>query len=553
MLLILKLPGPLSENAGNTITKHTDVLNVIGSSESCFAPIYHRDREDWIYFHFNPDLKGIQFRETGGGVYEQYFVRDPSTDAYHSLWYTFPDKHEVSTQDLFSKHPTKPNLWKYMGRSDDMLVFSNGEKYNPTAMEGTLRAHPEIIGAVVVGHARFQPAALIELKGDPPKSEEDKQKFFDSARPYVAKLNDEAPGFAKLRRTHVRFTHPDKPMIRADKGTVKRAATVKLYEKEIDKLYADAESSTSTESIVDLDAPDLDRMTKALRLMLIRTVGLQDLSVDEDIFTAGADSLQVMNLVRQLKLSLGGKEKGIPADLISSRIIYSNPTTSRLANALHSMAKQGTYDPQNLEQERIGKQEKMLAKYAKHNFNVVLSGSTGSLGSYLLDCLLASPRVSKVICLNRGTNSEERQKTVNISRSLNHDWNGRVTFLGIELGKPRLGLDEDKYELIVNEASVIIRKCSHKLYRHQTNTGYQTTNGRSISISAWSPLSRISLVYGTSSTYPADLPITHRFCLRQVSRPWEAGLSNTLARRFLRKPSMTSPSPRLWGMRSQST
>ena len=440
-----------------------------------------------------------------------------------------------------------------MGRSDDMLVFSNGEKYNPTAMEGTLRAHPEIIGAVVVGHARFQPAALIELKGDPPKSEEDKQKFFDSARPYVAKLNDEAPGFAKLRRTHVRFTHPDKPMIRADKGTVKRAATVKLYEKEIDKLYADAESSTSTESIVDLDAPDLDRMTKALRLMLIRTVGLQDLSVDEDIFTAGADSLQVMNLVRQLKLSLGGKEKGIPADLISSRIIYSNPTTSRLANALHSMAKQGTYDPQNLEQERIGKQEKMLAKYAKHNFNVVLSGSTGSLGSYLLDCLLASPRVSKVICLNRGTNSEERQKTVNISRSLNHDWNGRVTFLGIELGKPRLGLDEDKYELIVNEASVIIRKCSHKLYRHQTNTGYQTTNGRSISISAWSPLSRISLVYGTSSTYPADLPITHRFCLRQVSRPWEAGLSNTLARRFLRKPSMTSPSPRLWGMRSQST
>lgn len=480
----MRLLGPLSENAGNAITKHTTIHNVIGSSESCFAPTYQRDPEDWIYFHFNPELKGVQFRETGGGVYEQYFVRDPSTDPYHSLWYTFPEKHEVSTQDLFSKHPTKPNLWKYVGRSDDMLIFSNGEKYNPTAMEGTLRGHPEITGAIVVGHARFQPAALIEVKGDPPQSEEDKQKFFDSARSYVAKLNDDAPGFAKLRRTHVMFTHPDKPMLRADKGTVKRAATVKLYEKEIDKLYADAESSISSESVVDLNAQDLDGITKALRLMLIRTVGLQDLTVDEDIFTAGADSLQVMSLVRQLKLSLGGKEKGVPADLISSRIIYSNPSASKLANVLHSMTKQGSHDSQNLEQERIDRQEEMLAKYAKHDFNVVISGSTGSLGSYLLDCLLASPRVSKVICLNRGTNSEERQKTVNISRGLNHDWNGRVIFLGIELGKPRLGLDDDQYELIVNEASVIIRKCSHKLYQHKTNARYKTTNGRSISISA---------------------------------------------------------------------
>ena len=420
-------------------------------------PTYHKDPKDWIYFHFDPNMKGVQFREHSDGVYEQFFVRDPSTDPYIATWYTFPDLNEFSTQDLFSKHPSKPNLWKYVGRSDDLIVFSNGEKYNPTAAEGTLRSHPEVKGAVVVGHARFQPAALIELKGDPPKTEEAKQELLDSFKPYVANINDSAPGFAKLRRTHAVFTQADKPMLRTDKGTVKRAATIKLYEEEIDKIYADAEVSTSSISTVKLDARDEVGLIKALRLMLIATIGLQDLAVDEDIFAAGADSLQVMNLTRQLKASLSGTEGGIAADSISTRIIYSNPTTTKLAKALQGMISP-TKDVEELGHESVRRQEEMLAKYTKPKFTVVLTGSTGSLGSYLLDYLLASPRVSKVICLNRGHNSEERQKTVNISRGLISEWEGRAIFLGIELGKPRLGLDDAGYDLLVNEASVILRK-----------------------------------------------------------------------------------------------
>ena len=460
--------GPLSEKAGNTISEYTKVLSVIGSSESCFEPTYHKDPKDWTYFHFDPNMKGIQFREYSDGVYEQFFVRDPSTDPYYAIWYTFPDRNEISTQDLFSKHPSKPNLWKYVGRSDDLLVFSNGEKYNPTAAEGILRSHPQVKGAVVVGHARFQPAALLELKGDPPKTEEAKQELLDSFKPYVASINDSAPGFAKLRRTHALFTQPDKPMPRTDKGTVKRAATVKLYEKEIDKLYADAEASTSSISTVKLDVKDQAGLTKALRLMLIATIGLQDLAVDEDIFTAGADSLQVMNLTRQLKGSLGGNEGTIAADSISSRIIYSNPTATKLAKALQNTISQ-TKNVEESGRERVREQEEMLAKYTKQKFTVVLTGSTGSLGSYLLDCLLASPRVSKVICLNRGHNSEERQKTVNISRGLISEWEGRAVFLGIELGKPRLGLDDDGYHMLVNEASVILRKSLFVFYMYSTN------------------------------------------------------------------------------------
>ena len=401
-------------------------------------------------------MEGIDFREVDNGVYEQFFVRHPSTDPFHSLWYTFPDKKEISTNDMFSKHPSKPNLWMYMGRSDDMLIFSNGEKYNPTAMESTLLAHPAVKGAIVVGHARFQPAALIELKSNPPQSDHEKQELLDSFKPYVAKLNDSAPGFAKLRRDHVAFTQLDKPMIRADKGTVKRSATAKLYEKEIDKLYADAEDTTASLSTIQLDARDQNALTKGLRYLIIQTVGLQDIGADDDIFAAGADSLQVMSLVRQLKAAFTGKEGGIPAYLLSPRIIYSNPTASKLAKALHGLLNQDEKNDEKRERDRINRMEEMLAKYSKNDLTVVLTGSTGSLGSYLLDYLLGSPRVAKIICLNRG-HGEEKQKTANASRGLVSEWNDRASFLSIELGKARLGLNSNDYALLVREASFIIR------------------------------------------------------------------------------------------------
>ncbi len=409
-----------------------------------------------MYFHFDPEMKGIEFRERDNGVYEQFFVRHPSTDQFHSLWYTFPDKNEISTSDLFSKHPSKPNLWMYMGRSDDLIVFSNGEKYNPTAMESTIRSHPAVKGAIVVGHARFQPAALIELTGKPPQSDHEKQVLLDSFKPYVAKLNDSAPGFAKLRRDHVAFTHPDKPMIRTDKGTVKRSATANLYEKEIDKLYADADDATASLSTVQLDARDQDAVMKALRYMIIQIVGLQDIGTDDDIFTAGADSLQVMNLVRQLRASFTGKEGSISAQLISPRIIYSNPTASKLARALHGLTNQGEKMYEKLESDRIKRMEEMLAKYSENKLTIVLTGSTGSLGSYLLDQLLESPRVSRVICLNRG-HGEEKQKTVNASRALISEWDDRVRFLTTDLSKTRLGLNSNDYDLLVREVSFIIR------------------------------------------------------------------------------------------------
>ena len=456
--------------------KYTKILNMYGSSEIALSPIYHKEAEDWMYFHYNPDLKGIEFREVSDGLYEQFVVRHPSTDPYHATWYTFPDQSEYSSKDLFSKHPTKPNLWFYEGRSDDVIVFSNGEKFNPSGMEATLRTHPGVSRVIVVGQARFEPAALIELHGTP--SEEGKKDLLDSFTPYLIKVNEAAPAYAKLQRDHIAFTSSDKPMILADKGTIKRTATAKAYDEEIEQLYAHANDSSLP--TIKLDAEDLDSLEKGLQELLVGTLGLESIAPEQDIFAVGADSLQVMNLVRQLRSSFEAQHGHgiVPPHLITPKLVYANPTAAKLANALHQMSGHTAEASGKLEEQRLKKMEEMLNKYSQdlpkasangvdvsqdgNKLTVVLTGSTGSLGSYLLDALLSSDRISKIICLNRGVHSEDKQKKTNASRGLTTEWaSDKAQFLTTDLSKPRLGLNSQDYDLLVKETSYVIRKSTN--------------------------------------------------------------------------------------------
>ena len=441
-------------------------------------PIYDKAPEDWRYFHFNPALEGIQFQEVSDGLYEQVFVRHPSTDPYHSLWYTFPKLKEYAPKDLFSKHPSKPDLWLYEGRSDDVIVFSNGEKLNPNAMEAILRAHPEIDRVVIVGQARFQPAALIELKHKTFTSDRTKDSVLESLGTCIAEANKAAPGYAKLQSEYIAFTKPEKPMLVTDKGTVKRSATLKAYQEEIDQLYLDAEALSTSLPMLPLDVKDIGALIKSLQMMLATAIRLDELEPDQDIFASGADSLQVMNIVRQLRSSLRNYSDEFPINLISAKIVYSHPTAAQLADAIQRLTVQGEHIYQNLDDLRVKKMKDMLAKYteglpkdvgkgAKNDdeVTIVLTGSTGSLGSYLIDVLLASRKVSRIICLNRGEHSEEKQTSANSSRGLNTKWDGLVDFLRTDLSKYRLGLSSRDYDSLLAKTSYIIRRTSALLMR----------------------------------------------------------------------------------------
>ena len=443
----------------------------MGSSEVGYFPSLRTSPDDWIYFHFDPRMKGIEFREISPGLYEQFFKRHCSTDPFHWAFSTFPDRSEFSMNDVFSKHPSKPNLWLYEGRSDDVIVFSNGEKVNPNDMEAALRTHPGVLGALVVGQGRFEAAALLELDGGVPDTEEARKEFLDGLPPYVTKANEKAPAYARLAIDHITFTKSGKPMLRTDKGTVKRRATNQAYEKEIDQLYANVADLRDSVQAVQLNPTDRDALEIGIHNLLTETAGFSNMTSDQDFFAAGMDSLQVMNLVRQLRSSFKEYDGGSIVRLISPRTVYSNPNVSRLANAVQYLAHHGETASEGLEHERVRKMEEMLDKYSQglpeprasntgrqeEGLTVVLTGSTGSLGSYLLDSLLTNTQVTKVICLNRGADGETKQKHGNKSRGLITGWGDRVQFLTTDLSKRDLGLGADDYKMLAEEASAIIR------------------------------------------------------------------------------------------------
>ena len=88
---------------------------------------------------------------------------------------------------------------------------------------------------------------------------------------------------------------------------------------------------------------------------------------------------------------------------------------------------------------------------------VILSGSTGQLGAYLLHALLNDARFKKVFCLNRSRDARERQLNNHESRDLTTQFDeDRVEFLQWDVSAPLLGLSEPTYRRLASEVTYIL-------------------------------------------------------------------------------------------------
>lgn len=92
---------------------------------------------------------------------------------------------------------------------------------------------------------------------------------------------------------------------------------------------------------------------------------------------------------------------------------------------------------------------------------MILTGSTGSLGSYLLDRLLADPSVARVCCFERvhheGASDLERQKQAMKEHGLTTEISeDRVTFLDIDLALPYFGLAGSIYVDLLRSVTHIL-------------------------------------------------------------------------------------------------
>ncbi|KAI2470044.1 acetyl-CoA synthetase-like protein [Annulohypoxylon bovei var. microspora] len=462
--------GNLATRVGNDLIRQgVRVMNLISSTELPFPMYYQPDFELWQYFFFESEYGGADFRPTAEdpNVYQLFIKRKGQHPGIQGIFFTFPEIDEYDTKDLFRPHPHIENYWLYAGRADTVIVFSNGEKLNPLTIEHIVGDHTGLKGVLVVGQDQFQPAIIIEPVTYP-QNDEEAEGLINSVWPLIELANKDSVAHGRIDRGFIMLTKPEKPFPRAGKGTIQRGVAVKLYKEEIDEFYAKAESTQQA------DAPKLEIGSESDLLESIQDIFTTRLEApavgpDTDIFSAGIDSLQVINATRLLNAGL--KAAGIDVDpaALAPRTIYSHPTFRGLATYIYSLVESGGAHVGHDAEQGAQLMKSLVEKYTTDlplanttkppplddGQTVIVTGTTGGLGSYLVHFMISNSNVKKVVCLNRSKDSKSRQIQSFESRGLNADFR-KCEFLQADLSLPDLGLGKDEYDELLSSTDRII-------------------------------------------------------------------------------------------------
>jgi thioester reductase-like protein len=472
--LIVYAGGDLPQAVGDKIAAKVPIRCQYGASEigmPCQLIAPDMTAADWHYIRLHPDM-GLEFEDITQGLYEMIVKRNPKHEAHQFTFSIKPDLqslHTYRSRDFFVKHPTVSDCWSWRARADDIIVFLNGEKTNPVSMEQHVMASNDIVSsALVFGMQRFQAGLLVEPASKLGQlSQAEATAIVDAIWPSIEEANKAAPTHARVEKSMILLTTTDKPMIRAGKGTVQRAATMTQYTAEIDDLYLQVDAALFGDEGASVDTDDSKQVSQFIQQAIAQVN--PDLLQDgtDNFFALGMDSLMAMGLIRTLRQGLG------QADL-SVSIIHNNPSVQQLTQYIvGEEVVNGNGDVRRASEMQVLLEEYerviehipvqshgasgTVDKSGKEGEVVVLTGSTGSLGTHLLETLLENPTTSHVYCLNRRENAPEihetKAKATGFQLGQHRD---RVSFLHPALGQPNLGLAEETYEVLRSTATLII-------------------------------------------------------------------------------------------------
>ncbi|CEN61371.1 hypothetical protein ASPCAL08025 [Aspergillus calidoustus] len=487
--------GSLPKVFGDEIAqrRRLKLLSFLGSSETGPLQAIYREGydfvNDWNYLQF-PEELGARFdlvpdrgsrhgregqaeRDEDGGVYELVFTKTPATAPYQAVFASYPDLTEFRTKDLFTKHSSIPNLWTHASRSDDVIVFLNGEKVNPVDFESRVCRHPTVAAALMFGEKRFEAGVLVELvdsqkKGD--LSVAERAKVVKDIWPVIEDANAILPAYARVDEAHIVFTEVGKSVLRTLKGTVRRAATLELHKEAIEKVYTDVEEMEGAVPGQLRRAIGSEvEVQELVRQAVQETMKIDETEMTEDFFSRGMDSLQVLRLIRHLR-------GGTALTGITPSMVYLNASISALSSAIYQLAQNKQISEQQKQEDQLNIRREILQRHldaidaldtkpsssqrSKNEGKVILvTGSTGTIGSYILSVLLDREDIDHIYCLNRSLNSETLQREHNAHQdpALPITFpESKVTFLTVDLAHPILGLDGAVYEALRDRATHII-------------------------------------------------------------------------------------------------
>lgn len=353
------------------------------------------------------------------------------------------------------------------GRTDDLICLATGEKVRPTILESLLKQHEGVKDAAAFGDQQFELGVIVEsVKAI---NHDEVESFKASIWPVIEEAGRQMDAHARIMSpAAILIVCPD-ALPRSDKGTILRNAVANKFAEEIAGVYRSLKAS--------VDAPPLDLSSPRSSIKALVTENAKwqapgnDWLDDDDFFARGMDSLQATQLRRFLTASVRATHTAsgfeadhvLPVDKITDDFVYRHPSVSMLVEAL--MPKQAAANGIIPETELI---EQLVEKYTSRGANrqqqkkavVVLTGATGSLGSFFLGQLLMDDSVGRIICLNRPGKGTpiEAQKYAMSSRdiSVSDDMWAKVEIRQTSTAAPCLGLEEPEYESLAAKVTHMV-------------------------------------------------------------------------------------------------
>lgn len=431
---------------------------------------------DWKYLQPFPNaVPYVHWSKLGGGLYELVLSK-----GWPSKVYTNRPDGSYATSDIFQRHPTDLGKWKYVGRLDDTIVLSNGEKANPVSIENSVRDNPNVCQVVCVGVQRAQ-LGLIIIPSERAATM-GRKEIIKGIWPSVEGGNARMPAYARISEEMIEFLPFRTRYPATDKGTVIRSAFYKLFGNEIDAMYARFERSNTAEG-TELS----EEGTRAfIRSAIMKAMRLEDPGVlkdDTDFFSLGLDSLgsiQVRGAIMR-KLNTGKP--------IGQNIVFEKPTVGRLAGYLYRLRAGKSAD----ERPEVEVMKGLVEKYShfqrhapggseeegeyvvstsgvstarpsdNNGISQVVTGASGSLGAHIVSQLVVRNSVRGVYCLVRAKSLDHARERIiqslqarRVYGSLPQEALAKIVSFPSDFSQEDLGLTPEVYGELLDKVNIVI-------------------------------------------------------------------------------------------------
>lgn len=321
-----------------------NIFHLYGQTECGALMEPPSDRWLWSWVTPLPHAKPyLQFEPEGSGASEDLFHLVILPGLKQKVLSDRPDG-SYGTKDLFQRHPTIPDLWKFAARKDDIIVMLNGEKADPIPVEDAVKVNPGVATAVAFG-AGQEALGLVVIKSDS-SATLSHAEFVENIGPNIDLGNSRVPAYARIARDMIMVKEADTPFPATDKGTIIRSAFLKEMHGDIEKLYADRSASKlestaigvprSHEEVLaiisgivkdEIRSKVAHETSTSERRAVEETQTLDDLSNDADLFGLGVDSLQASNIRSRIQ-----REIHLHGVSLATNVVFDYPTVALLGD-----------------------------------------------------------------------------------------------------------------------------------------------------------------------------------------------------------------------------